>query len=584
MLSSVFKAKKNQRLNICLSLLYFVCLHFNFGDEDNCPGKRITLEWNNSLLPEEFYRSYCPYRCRANQIVQTNNIHNMCPNIVCPECSCKKPECQFYGICCPEFSETIDTVYADLRIPGTQDIFYTYPQTLDNREGSVEVNWTTLLAKFVPPPKLGCGYYTSFNIFEATLVPMNLTFLYIRSCPSDYSGISDVVRQCEDEVPPDKVTIDNFAWVEDLATGLVYRNHYCAICNGALQATTSHENQHHMCRFMSLYHVTDWNVMLRVALDTTSCCTVTRSFPGRVRAFPCDPRRYSNDVIKSCAHASPDWQFNLEIAWEARDVMNESYHVVVSAATEKCYQNIFCAMSMRHNGNPSYELHSVCPRQGWLRIIDSLINIRGIRLKEDEPDVRDLLSYNGKHWTLPSFTKCVYDPQLNYMLDTRIARSTMRSGFLRRTVPCGGSNNASRSTVIAHWLDFNFTAEPLPSRDELEDELVTVFFQHEMEIQVGDSSSALFRAEQMLPRFTDEHFCSRSPARVSGNSLTCAYNEDEARGESPEKNCGPGEEGYVKVATTLLCRYVTFMASEYTVTVEYNGGGVSYCDGEHQLG
>ncbi|KAH9514392.1 hypothetical protein Btru_025088 [Bulinus truncatus] len=234
----------------------------------------ITFAWDSTNYTSVSYqRSVCLQRCKNGNPVNIVNAHLACRSVECMPCSCERPACELYNLCCPDINEPY------IPPPGLSGGLYTvgphtplepfsptppHPAEAGNRSedvGAEEMHF-------------GCDISSGYN-----------GFIYIRSCPSRFQN-EIVARLCEQDLPSDEISADTITHVADKATGAVYRNKFCAECNGVTEFASF--NLEIRCRhYMKLYAATEPSQLLSMIVAQPETCAIKQKWPAGAALAPC---------------------------------------------------------------------------------------------------------------------------------------------------------------------------------------------------------------------------------------------------------------------------------------------------------
>lgn len=165
--------------------------------------------WDKSNLSALDYQlQFCAARCENG--ARVGYEINSCKSMLCTFCECTRPQCEIYGICCPDIDYPV------------------FPEIWDTGDPFPK-NTSVLTKKLVPKsnstlkrPKLGCDSGRSISLAD---------YLYIRSCDEGWNQTDINFELCREEFNIEMMTVVKFAQVIDMATRVVYKNKYCAACN-----------------------------------------------------------------------------------------------------------------------------------------------------------------------------------------------------------------------------------------------------------------------------------------------------------------------------------------------------------------
>uniref|UniRef100_A0A2C9LC99 G-protein coupled receptors family 2 profile 2 domain-containing protein n=1 Tax=Biomphalaria glabrata TaxID=6526 RepID=A0A2C9LC99_BIOGL len=161
------------------------------------------------------------------------------------------------------------------------------------------------------------------------------SFYYIQSCFSTAS--EELIRQCQiDRRSPD-ITLDTITYAVDNTSGSIYRNRFCAECNGAKQVM-KFELILKCIHFMKLYRETDENELLRMALSEESC-QIAQKVPAHVGIVACDESVILTEPIGKC---NQQFSFSEDIVTACHQLQLPKY--AVGRHNYLNYKNIFCAI------------------------------------------------------------------------------------------------------------------------------------------------------------------------------------------------------------------------------------------------
>ncbi|KAH9514381.1 hypothetical protein Btru_025056 [Bulinus truncatus] len=220
----------------------------------------------------DFVMSYCPYRCREGQMVSINNLDSTCPAKRCQPCSCLMPECQTYGVCCPDIT----------------DSFFHYTGLVYEVKPIAELLNINPVRKTRDGSRYGSPVYRSPGKIVCETTENNETFLSVGSCDSHLSWNASIISQCEDDIHLDNVTVDNYLWVEDVERNVVYHNMYCARCNQARNPKkVSYTISFDKHLKVSINYNDNDNLRTALRLNQLGLATVRRDFPSNVTKFSC---------------------------------------------------------------------------------------------------------------------------------------------------------------------------------------------------------------------------------------------------------------------------------------------------------
>lgn len=154
-------------------------------------------EMSTSIYGDNFQNNYCFSQCFRDIFYQNSSNNCAEPDVNCVPCSCNKPLCLVYGTCCPSVLK-----------PGRI-------KTSQFRRNITESSFS-----------IGCD--------NSSLT--GSTFLYVRSCPADFT-IARTKSMCMEDVLSEQQTVETFTRVSDRKNMAVYYNKYCAECNNVTQVS-----------------------------------------------------------------------------------------------------------------------------------------------------------------------------------------------------------------------------------------------------------------------------------------------------------------------------------------------------------
>ncbi|KAH9514382.1 hypothetical protein Btru_025063 [Bulinus truncatus] len=582
------------------------------------------IPWNRSMSAREFHLSYCPYRCREGRLVTINSLPQYCPMFSCFQCSCKRPECEPYDICCPDFSET------RFELPGLATVV----EAIDDKEifwvnnaknvTGVEANSTSNYSVEFPAqgarnrtPVLGCQRYDAIR-----------SFLYVRSCRGRYNVSDEVAGKCELNILNSDVTVDNYVYVEDVGTGR---------CTGT---GTSHTNTTdpidekpylgyprpveltvHCNDYMTMYTITDPDAMLRAARKS-NCCSVTRGFPRGVKTFTCDTKLFSTSVVGSCDVTSSSSEYDVDVVQACKE-LNNNYYRALSIPKMNYYTNIFCGMC-HENTSVCFNDSCACSR-GILPPQSPPFSVLidfGRQSKPSPPTETPLFAQSNcsaAEWSTPDSkclplncspgkllnTTCVtaftYVRGLQYNLRLWLMASgvandintvnltDLNNGITSRmfkkfmilanslgtvltlrsmSVWTADHSSADQSPVqlIMCWVEMTIIANASLSRDEFETIMIDRFITTDLEVDTGHNQMDHFRTASFFSLLFSEEYC----AIISNTSkhAKCIQNTFNTGNKKPFP-CNYRRNGNVNISMTLLCSYLTFNSTDYHITVNF---------------
>ncbi|RUS84273.1 hypothetical protein EGW08_007966 [Elysia chlorotica] len=177
------------------------------------------IELNNDTLAQalEDWRylhvNHCGLLCVNGSRVRIY-AENFCENPLCFQCDCD-PTCAMLDSCCPQ--------------------------------GAVLPNGSFTLSQPEPKPSLTIPQHSLQNSIQCERTPYGVvTYLEVSTCPffnethglNTYPGnFLEIREQCEKTVDND-ASIDSIRPFIDVQSGLVFKNKFCAICNGYSLITT----------------------------------------------------------------------------------------------------------------------------------------------------------------------------------------------------------------------------------------------------------------------------------------------------------------------------------------------------------
>ncbi|KAK6964319.1 latrophilin-3, partial [Biomphalaria glabrata] len=180
---------------------------------------KINYTRNKTVSPLDYQVQFCPRRCNNGtlQVIKFEGYFDF----ECVNCFCQRPACEVYNNCCPDISIPYDPQIS----LDSVDFNFVRPQNESNVISKHENN----------NPKLQCDYISYL---------IGLAYVYISSCKLDYVTNQTVIDLCETEIPLTNETIETYFRVIDLATQVVYKNLFCALCNHIKNYVVPHSNVH----------------------------------------------------------------------------------------------------------------------------------------------------------------------------------------------------------------------------------------------------------------------------------------------------------------------------------------------------
>ncbi|XP_059173744.1 uncharacterized protein LOC131954205 [Physella acuta] len=306
-------------------------------------------------------RGYCPMRCSRGELVSVEDDSTTCDEFQCVRCECRRPACDVYGICCPELSEIpFSLTHDSFFVSPLSDAFVTplsdtslKTQITTPASHNTSARGDDLNLASVNPGKRGNSSQLGCEANTASY-----TFLYVRSCPPDYTDDMDSVNLCQSNVNDDNTTMAIYTRVYDVTTTAVYKNIYCATCNGVTK-TAVVPVLIECSSYMSVYTATDPDTFLRLALRADSTCRVMHSPPGNTRFLTCDKFQYREQVTKvPVSNVTTDLGYHhreqvidrcpaekdLGEVEQACHSLKDNIFKVYNLNSLRNYQNIFCAI------------------------------------------------------------------------------------------------------------------------------------------------------------------------------------------------------------------------------------------------
>ncbi|KAH9507265.1 hypothetical protein Btru_056752, partial [Bulinus truncatus] len=166
----------------------------------------VYYAWDKDRVsPTDYVYGYCSRRCIGQEIVDLYD--NSCFIGNCFDCHCKRPNCEIYNTCCP-----------DITVPVRRHQLTVGNATIERGASSEAERQPVERKRFVP--RLACSWRDPCG-----------SMLSIRSCLPDYKENQTVLGLCEGHRSKYNETKETFFKVVDMATGVVYRNKLCALCN-----------------------------------------------------------------------------------------------------------------------------------------------------------------------------------------------------------------------------------------------------------------------------------------------------------------------------------------------------------------
>ncbi|KAH9514439.1 hypothetical protein Btru_025264 [Bulinus truncatus] len=286
---------------------------------------QVEVVWDASVVSAtDYVHSYCPRRCRDGEVVFISDVEQKCPDYLCFPCECARPSCELYGICCPDITEPYNP------LPGLQNNYsalFSSPAPLTGPEtlaASVERSATL--------PVLMCDDLSSDEV----------TFLYIGSCQLGFQDDKGTVTLCEAELDETDFSPQAFTRAADPVNNVVYRNVYCALCNG-VEKSVPFLLSVECLDYMSIYTASNQGEMIQLASEPHSGCRVEQLVPAGVSTVRCDPDFFGHAAVDRCDSPIASWTDDRNVS-RACAVFNGSVNVVLSPYSGNLYKNLFCGI------------------------------------------------------------------------------------------------------------------------------------------------------------------------------------------------------------------------------------------------
>ncbi|GFO02580.1 G-protein coupled receptor mth [Plakobranchus ocellatus] len=280
--------------------------------------KENNLQWTGNTIEEAltFQYNYCSMFCADKKGFVLMDDKSYCLRAQCTFCSCDRPMCQLYGICCPDIEE-FETPDAE---QGSHD---------EGREnGSSSPN--SQVSEF--PPE-GTAAVTG-----SIVTSCEGNSLVIRRCPPGYPE-GEARRKCEQEPAYKDLTLETFTRVIDLDTNVTYFNAYCAECHG-VKKTLDWDVSIECVTPQWVYQATDESTFFKLSVQPHSTCGVYQSRPPQFDPGPICLEWWFHDVIDSC-NVTGEWnEHNSQVQWLCENIVGLTYRLLDDR--KQTFANIFC--------------------------------------------------------------------------------------------------------------------------------------------------------------------------------------------------------------------------------------------------
>ncbi|RUS74439.1 hypothetical protein EGW08_017804 [Elysia chlorotica] len=401
-----------------------------FIQEDEYPPRELFMDyqrisvypWNKlAYSPAEYHLSLCGNVCVGGHRIDFNPFN--CPTIKCAPCVCDRPMCEIYDICCPEDSSPniLPEIYEQRQENMTSESSNTAKDNVqgsqsDDSDSDQIIQNPAALDKELDPSQMAIGIDMNATVKCYEEKGYSGSYLYIQSCPP---GFEDVLTRnlCEKDalLGVDDITQDVFTRVTDNATGVIYHNVYCAMCNRA-DTIVKWEVVINCEGYQAVYSATSVDQLLTLSLRSDSRCQVDQS-PAQwsnTRLVHCSYHWISSDPVSRCNETGlwPEYDEDVEracLSIEGRSlrVLHEPYEM--SDGPPWWYKNVFCAIC----NMKSYPQHGDCSgrppdgQQGWIepkfRIFSFLLGF-GNRGRDFAPMFESSFTFNScldGEWSAP---------------------------------------------------------------------------------------------------------------------------------------------------------------------------------------
>ncbi|KAH9514435.1 hypothetical protein Btru_025251 [Bulinus truncatus] len=553
---------------------------------------QVEIVWDTSVVSAtDYVHSYCPRRCRDGEVVFISDVEQKCPDYLCFPCECARPRCELYGICCPDITEPYNA------LPGLQNNYsalFSSPAPLTGPEtlaASVERSATL--------PVLMCDDLSSDEV----------TFLYIGSCQPGFQDDKGIVTLCEAGLDETDFRPQSFTRVADPVNNVVYRNVYCALCNG-VEKPVPFLLSVECLDYMSIYTASNQGEMIQLASEPHSGCRVEQLVPAGVSTVRCDPAFFGHVTVDRCDSTIASWTDDRNVSRACAEVSG-SVNVVLSPYSGNLYKNLFCGIC-HVESYPSFGQDCKCEDRNFdvktrgplpftllLRFVDDNTHSGGPQLPTCQvqewlsPDDRCLptncelgkipvnkscrsvfaeisgLLYQSHLWLLPRADNSTGSDN-NDTARVLAALDVKIDNFTRRFC----SNNSvhlgvaeypmccTRPNMMKHvyWVEMSLTAKSGISRDEFEKEFANQFIGNDFHIVTEEKTVTLEPLVMTTTTFTKEVVCLDPPYSDVCKSLVAEYGQTRNRAGA----------GAVEVSRLLTCAFVTFGKQEFTLEASLN--------------
>ena len=192
----------------------------------------------------DFQFSYCSRYCVNDTKLQVVDSFSTCLSAKCLECSCEKPQCYLYNLCCPDKPDKdhleTDTISQDQR----------------NKKSTEDASTSNPVFVDLPPEDSQSKVLERDSLHLQTPV-CDDDVLFIRSCPSGYQD-EEVRRKCEQNPKASESVhfdLEAIAHVTHPEMSLSFYNAYCAECNGFKKVNVLHLVSFSRIRTLSLVFI-----------------------------------------------------------------------------------------------------------------------------------------------------------------------------------------------------------------------------------------------------------------------------------------------------------------------------------------
>ncbi|GFO46555.1 G-protein coupled receptor mth [Plakobranchus ocellatus] len=280
--------------------------------------KENNLQWTGNTIEEAlmFQYNYCSKFCVDKTEFVMMDDKSDCLRAECTFCSCDRPMCQLYGICCPDVEE--------FESPDTEQ--GSHDEGHENGNSSAN----SQMSEF--PPE---GTATAPG---SIVTSCERSSLVIRRCPPGYPE-GEARRKCEQEPAYKDLSLETFNRVIDLDTNVTYFNVYCAKCHG-VKKTLDWDVSIKCATSQWVYQATDESTLFNLSVQPHSTCGVDQNRPLQFDPRPICLEWWFKDVIDSC-NVTGEWkEHNSQVQWLCENIVGLTYRL--HDDKRRTFANVFC--------------------------------------------------------------------------------------------------------------------------------------------------------------------------------------------------------------------------------------------------